>query len=207
MIDEVAEVKQYLAGKSPEEKKRLYRACYMIAKYLKEDGMSPVDAVSFIDKWLSDSGHGKINLLQCVNAAYMNENKLKHGRHVYISDDDVQAIIKHAPMDTDRRVALALLCNAKAFADKKGVFQASTEAIASWLGMNGANIRNRSIRRLCGWGYIDKIDTYKGKAAGRFSKYSRFASCFKLLVPWKNTNGVELINNDIDSLYSALFKE
>lgn len=207
MIDEVAEVKQYLAGKPPEEKSRLYRACYMISKYLKEDGMSPVDAVSFIDKWLDGSGHGKINLLQCVNAAYMNVNKLKRGRRVLVSSDDVKAIVEHAPTKNDRKVALALLCNAKAFADKKGIFQASTEAVASWVGIKGSNIRGRSIDRLCKWGYIEKVDTYRGKAAGRFSKYSRSASCFRLLVPWKNTDGVELVNNDIDSLYSELFKE
>lgn len=207
MIDEVAEVKQYLAGKSPEEKKRLYRACYMIAKYLKEDGMSPVDAVSFIDKWLDGGGHGKINLLQCVNAAYMNENKLSHGRRVVISNEDVQAIMERAPLESDRKVALALLCNAKAFADKKGIFQASTEAVANWIDMNGANVRNRNIARLCKWGYIDKVDTDRGKASKRFSRYRCRSSLFKILVPYKNAEGVELVNNDIQSLYHTLFEQ
>lgn len=206
MIDEIAETEKYMSGKPPEDRQKLYRACYMISKYLKEDGKSPVDAVSFLKDWTSERGPGKVNILQCVNAAYMNDNKLRRGRKVAISPEDVEAIIEHSPTDNDRKVALALLCNAKAFADKKGVFQASTEAIGNWVGMSGANVRGRNIKRLCEWQYIEKIDTDKGKASGRFSKYHRTSSCFKLLVPWKNSGGVELVDNDIDSLYDALFK-
>lgn len=205
MIDEVLEVKKYLAGEPPREKKRLYRACYMIAKYLKEDGKSPVDTVSFIHDWAKGETWTTVNLLQCVNAAYMNDTKLRRGRRVFVSDADVQAIMEHAPTDTDRKVALAMLCNAKAFANKKGVFQASTEAIGSWIGLSGANIRNRNIKRLCEWRYIEKVDTDRGKGSGRFTKYNREQSCFRMLVPFSGNDGEELVDNDIGALYTKLF--
>ncbi len=205
MIDEIAEVKNYMAGEPPEDRQQMYRACYMIAKYMKEDGKSPVDTVSFLNEWSGRSTRG-VNLLQCVNAAYTNENKLRRGGQVYISDADVEAIIEHSPTETDRKVALALLCNAKAFADRRGVFQASTEGLASWLGMKGPNVRGRNLRRLVEWRYIDKIDTGKGKTSGRFTKYSRGVSCFKILVPYENTGKYALKDNDINSLYHAIFK-
>ena len=204
MIDEVAEVKKYMSGQPPEEQSRLYRACYMISKLMKADGESPVDAVSFIRDWLNGHKTNGLNLLQCVNAAYINETELHSGCRVFVSETDAQNIVDHAPTETDRKVALALLCNAKAFADRRGVFRASTEQLANWLDMKGANVRGRNIRRLCEWQYIAKVDTDKGKAAGRFSKYRRSVSCFKLLVPYKNTGEHELIDNDIEALYAAL---
>lgn len=202
MINEIAEVNKYMAGEPPKEATRLYRACYMIAKYMKEDGKSPVDAVAFLAAW--GANNRNVNLVQCVNAAYMNDTKLRRGCRVFVSEDDVKEIIDHSPTVGDRKVALALLCNAKAFADKKGIFQASTEAIAHWIGKKGQNIRARNIDRLCLWEYIEKIDTDKGKASGRFSKYQRRISCFKILVPFKNVGEYELIDNDIDALYAAL---
>jgi hypothetical protein len=85
------------------------------------------------------------------------------------------------------------------------VFQASTEAIANWLNMNGANIRGRNIKRLCEWQYIAKVDTDKGHASGRFSKYRKSVSCFRMLVPYKNVGEFELVDNDFETLYTELF--
>lgn len=206
MIDEIAEVNKYIKDGLPTgSSRKLYRACYMISKKFKEDGFPPEEAVSFLAKSGDVRYGGVVNLLQCVNAAYMNENKLRRGKRVLMSDDDVRIILDHAPTETDRRVALALLCNAKAFADKRGVFQASTEALANWVGLQGANVRGRNIKRLCEWRYIAKVDTDKGHAAGRFSKYHRNVSCFKMLVPYENTGKYELLDNDFSSLYSAMF--
>lgn len=202
MINEIAEVNKFLTGEPPKDRRSLYRACYMIAKYMKEDGKSPVDAVSFLSGWgANDKG---VDIVQCVNAAYINETKLRQGCRVFISNDDVREIVDHSPTVGDRKVALALLCNAKAFADKKGVFQASTEAIAHWLGMQGANVRTRNITRLCMWDYVAKIETDKGHAASRFSKYRRGVSCFRMLVPFKNTGDYELVDNDIRALCDTL---
>ena len=52
MIDEVAEVKQYLDGKGIEDAKNIYRACYMITKYYKKLGLSRKDAFLKVAEWV-----------------------------------------------------------------------------------------------------------------------------------------------------------
>lgn len=204
MINEIAEVKKYLAQEPPTDRRALYRACYMIAKYMKAGGTPPADTVAFLSKW---APHRKqeINMMQCVNAAYTNDTPLHVGGRVLISDNDVIRLMEHAPMDGDRLVGLGLLCNAKAFADEHGVFQVSGLALASWLGVTGPNMRTRNIRRLCDWKYVEKIDTGRGKPSGRFSKYSKSASCYRMLVPYDKGGQFELVDNDIHGLYNQIF--
>ena len=52
MIDEVAEVKQYLDGKWLEDSQNYYRACYMITKYYKKLGLSRDETFLKTAEWV-----------------------------------------------------------------------------------------------------------------------------------------------------------
>ena len=207
MIDEVAEVKQYLDGNRLEDGRNHYRACYMITKYYKQLGMTKKDTFDKVSQWASEHGlQPKFSLIGCVNTAYENDVALRHGGTVKISQADVDCICKYSRNRADRRVALALMCCAKSFADENGVFVASSGALGSWLGMCSPNIRQRHLRYLQDYGFVERIDTVETMHGWR-KNYFRQASRLRLLVPFDKDGEWELINNDIRRLYEQAFGE
>lgn len=207
MVDEVAEVKEYLDGKGLSDHRNYYRACYMISKYYKKLGLTKKAAFQKAAAWVRQYGLTlPFSLVTCVTAAYVNERELRCGATVWISKDDAETIRKYAANKQDRRVALALLCCAKAFSEEDGSFVASGSALASWLGMDPANLRQRSLKRLEEFGYVDRLEE-DGSLHGWQKNYYRNAYKFRLSVPYGRDGQWELVNNDIRSLYETVFSE
>lgn len=207
MIDEVAEVKQYLDGKWLDNKRSYYRACYMVTRYYKGQGLDEEHIFLEVARWVRENGLKlEFSLAGCVASALSNPHELRSGTRVKISQEDADHIKFFSSNKQDRRVALALLCCAKVYANKDGEFGASSCTLAAWLGMDSANIRSRHIKRLEKLGYLKRIgrmDTMRGWA----KNYWRTSSRFKILVPYSQDGQWELVDNDIQKLYEQVFDE
>jgi len=207
MVDEVAEVKQFLDGKHLEHKRDYYRACYLITRFYKKLGHSEEQTFLEVAAWVRKYELKlDFSLAGCVAAAYANPYDLRCGTTVRISQQDAEYIRMYSTNKQDRRVALALLCCAKAYANERGEFNASSCALATWLGMDSANIRSRHIDRLDRLGYlkrIDRVDTMHGWQ----KNYWRTSYRFKILVPYDLDGEWVLMHNDIQTLYEQVFGE
>ena len=206
MIDEVAEVKRYMDGKGLDDSNNYYRACYMIAKYFKKLGTSKGDTLQKIAAWVRQySLAPSFSLANCISAAYSNDRPLRCGTTVRISQEDADNIRLYASNKADRRVALALLCCAKGFAEEDGSFVASTCALASWLGMDRGNLSGRPLKNLESYGFIERLPNTELR--GWEKNYYRNSCRFRLLVPYKPEGKWELKYNDIRTLYERVFGE
>ena len=207
MIDEVAEVLQYLEGQMLEHKRNYYRACYQITRFYKKLGCSEEDTFLKVAEWVRKYELKlDFSLAGCVASAYANPYELRCGEKVRISQKDADYIKLYSANKQDRRIALALLCCAKVYANKEGEFSASSCTLATWLGMDSANIRSRHIDRLEKLGYLKRIgrmDTMRGWQ----KNYWRTSYRFKILVPYDQNGEWELVNNDIKTLYEQVFNE
>lgn len=207
MIDEVAEVKQYLNGECLEDSRNHYRACYMISKYYKKLGMTRKEIFDTVSEWAAANHIRPVfSLISCVSAACENERELHSGPTVSFSQADVDCIRKYSRNREDRRAALALMCCAKCYADADGSFSASSSALASWLGMDAGNLQRRQIRHLCEFGFVEKLPP-KETMKGWKKNFYRQAYRFRLLVPYDRSGPWELQHNDIRGLYERVFGE
>ena len=207
MIDEVAEVKRYLNGDGLEDKSNYYRACYMISKYYKKLGLEKKDTFAKVSAWAREQSLAlPFSLISCVCAAYDSETELRCGATVKISAEDADTIRRYSRNRQDRKVALALVCCSKAFADIDGSFTASSAALASWLGMYSPNLRQRQLKHLQDFGFIERLDSVESLRGWR-KNYYRNAYRFRVLV-WLSPDGQwELKYNDIRTLYEQIFRE
>lgn len=207
MVDEMAEARKYLSGQQLEQKGNLYRACYMVAKYYKQLGCDEETIFRKTAEWVR-TYHLTLgfSLAGCVASAYTNTKELRTGKSVLISRRDVEQIRLFTRSRPDRRVALALLCCAKGYAESDGSFVASSCALGSWLGMDAGNVRNRYIARLEKLGYVEKLQTQE-TMRGWQKNYYRNAYRFRIKVPYDDGGEWELQNNDIRALYEQVFGE
>ena len=207
MIDEVSEVKRYLNGEGLDDSQNYYRACYMVTKYYKKFGLTQKEIFQKVSEWVANVGLKlSFSLMGCVSAAYANDLDLRSGKTVRVSQADAEHIREYSRNREDRRVALALLCCAKCFADKDGAFTVSSGALGSWLGMDSGNLRNRQIQHLMQYGFIERLDD-RDAFRGWKKSYYRHAYRYRLLVPYSAGGKWVLEQNDIRKLYEQVFGE
>lgn len=207
MIDEVAEVKEYLDGNKLDNKQIYYRACWMVAKYYKKLGLEESDCFIKVAEWVRKYDlKFNFSLAGCVASSYTNARDLRCGTTVRISQNDANTIRMYSINKQDRRVALALMCCAKAYAGEDGSFGASSCALASWLGVDDANVRGRIIPRLVKIGFAEKLES-ADTMRGWQKNYYRNAYRFRLKVPYDQDGEWELQRNDIRTLYEQVFME
>ena len=206
MIDEIAEVEQYLGGNLTHSGS-YYRACYMITKYYKQLGLSRPEVFNKVAEWVRRYRLTlPFPLMGCVSAAFSNENELHHGSIVRISQADADCIRMYSRSKPDRRVALALMCCAKAYADRDGTFIASASALASWLGMDVANLRERQLKHLMSFGFVERLPNTEAMHGWKKNYYHN-AMRFRLMAPYSKGGKWTLQANDIRGLYEQVFNE
>jgi len=207
MIDEVAEVKRYMDGIGLQDKDNYYRAVYMMAKYYRDIGFDREKTFLKIAEWVRKYNLTlPFSLITAVVAGYTNEKKLRCCATVKVSDDDIHRIMLFAKNKTDKLVALAVLCCAKALADNKGTVTLSVSALASWLNMDRANLHNRQLKRLEDAGYIKRLSP-ASSLRGWKKNDARNTTRLKVTVPYDENGEHELRDNDILSLYGECFGE
>ena len=204
MINEVLEVKKYLEGNNITSN-NLYRICYMLAKWYKEKGLSHINIRQSIFNWGKKYNvFIKYNVNNIIYQALEDKQRLKDNVIVKINQNDINEIDKRFDSKNTKLVALAMLCYAKAYADRDKEFTISSIAMGSWLKIDAGNLRSIYLKELIDFDYISKVQTPTNNYT--WNKNNKSKSCrYKINVDIHNTGCFVLIDNDIISLFNKIF--
>lgn len=206
MINEVLEIQEYLKGKNISER-HLYRICFLLAKWYKQQGLNNVEIREKIFEW---GQKYKIYIKDNVNSIIynaLNDEKPLRGNEtvVKISRNDVNEIVRRFDSEKVRKTALAVLCYSKVSADRDGEFNISALALSNWLKINYGNMCSRYFKEMIDFEYIQKVC---GSSTFTWNKNTKSTTLrLKLLVPIENNGEFVLNGNDIDGLYNDVFKK
>ena len=198
LINEVLEVQGYLNGENI-NKKCLYRICFLLAKWFKQQGMSHIEIRQAIFDW-GKKYHVYIeyNLNSIIYQALEDKQRLKDNIVIKITE-----IKNRFDTKNTRLTALAMLCIAKGYADRDREFQVSIIALSVWLNISNTHLSGIYIKELVDFDYLEKINSEKIFSWNKKTKSKHVR--YKIKVPLFNNGTYELVNNDIHRLYSEIF--
>jgi len=203
MVDEVLEVQEYLQGKNINPK-CLYRICYMLVKWYKQQGLSHLEIREAIFNWgKTNNIYIHCNVNNIIYQAINDKNRLRENVIVRINNNDIQEIIKRFDSRNCKLLALSLLCLAKCSADRDGEFNVSLLALSNWTKIDYSNISKRYLPELIDFGYVSKQEN---KRVFSWDKNVKSKSVsLKIMLPFSNSGTYILKNNDIHELYDEIF--
>ena len=205
MVNEVSEVRQYLDGQNINEKS-IYRICFMLAKWYKQQGLSHIRIRETIFEW-GKKYHINIdcNLNRIITRVMNDKHRLRGDETtVRVSKEDVEEIIRRFDNSTVRRTALAVLCYAKVAADSDGEFSISLTALSDWLKISKSTTSTKCFEELCDFSYVEKLE--RKTLYSWDNKIRSKTLVLKMLVPIENKGEFVLADNDINGLYEKIFK-
>lgn len=202
MINEVLEVKKYLNGDCITPK-GIYRACYLLAKWYKQQDKSPLEIRKLIFEWGKKFNiFIKYDVNTIIYHAINDKRKLNEDIVVKISKNDFKRITECVDRKNTQITALALLCYAKVFADSDSEITISSVDLGNWLNIDDSRLRRNHIKELIDFGYISKITRTQKYVWEKKSNSSK--NTYKVNAPIRNTGDFELHGNDIMELYKKL---
>ena len=205
LIDESVVVKNLLDGKQI-HKKCLYRNCYLLAKHFKQQGMSQMDIRDAIFQWGKQYGvYISYNINNIIRKAMQDKQRLRDNVIVNVSEDDIRQIVRRFDNKNVRKLALALLCYAKATANRDGEFGISSVELGAWIGIDNSNIISRYLPELIDFGYVQREESKPSFSWDKTEKYKHLS--LRMLVPFNNRGGHLLRDNDINELYTECFSD
>ncbi len=204
MINEVAEVQRYLAGKNL-KKDNLYHILLLIAKWYKEQGYPKLKIRESIFAWAKENGiHIKYNVNDLIGRALEDKRRLTDNVVVRVNQADIAEINRRFDSRKTKYVALAFLCYGKAYADRDREFSVSSAALGAWLDMSRSTLQTIYIPELVDYEYLSIIqkpqNTYSWGA-----KKSFHSTKYRLEVPIHNSGEFILTNNNIQKLSAEIF--
>lgn len=203
MIDEMAEVRAYLAGKKPTARTE-YRCIYLLARYYVYCcGMDEPTATTRILDWgRHEVGYEfSIRVSRVVYYAIHKPRPLREDVTVFINDNDIAEIKARFAKRKIRLLALGMLAYAKCTADENSVFDVSVVGMADWLGLTLSSVR-RWLTILEECGFMQKITQRKRK-----KKFRTPISKFKILIPLVNEGQYAIRDNNIADIAEAVFTD
>lgn len=204
LINEMIEVNSYLNRKVDTKKlqQNLYRVCFLLAKWYKEQGLTPVEIREKIFLWAKEKNiYIKHNVNDIIKRALEDKTRLKDNVVVKISEGDLAEINRRFDNKKTKFVALAILAYAKVYADRDREFNLSSVEFGNWVGIHHSNLRRRYLTELIDFGYISKLVAPKSS----FKWDGDTANKYKIHVPIHNDGKYILDNNDIRGLYYKIF--
>ncbi|WP_343209443.1 hypothetical protein [Anaerolentibacter hominis] len=203
MINEVLEVKDYLEGNNISEK-CMYRICYLIAKWFHSQGLSPLENREAIFDWGKQNHvYIKYNVNALIYQAMEDKTPLRDHIKIYISERDINEILRRFDSKNCRLLSLAFLTYAKAIGAGKDSFPVLMTSMANWLHLDNGNISRLYLPELIDFGYLTKTEAQKTFTWNKQVK-SR-ALTVRMNVDTKNEGEYLLKDNDIFGLYDEIF--
>lgn len=203
LINEVVEVREYLEGNNI-VKNNLFRTCYLLAKYYKEKGMSPVEIRKSIFDWAKENKIYIIyNLNNIIYQALRDKQRLKDNITIKINQKDIDNIKSRFDSKNTRLTALALLCYAKAYADRDKEFTLSSVSLGAWIGIADSHLRGTYLKEVIDFEYVSKVESTNSYSWNKSKKNK--STRYKINVDIHNSGEIQLINNDIRTLYNQIF--
>lgn len=206
MINETLEVQQYLRGENIHQD-CLYRVCYLLTKFLKEQGITDKLTIrESIFKWANDNSiRITLSLNNCITNALNDKARLTEDNPIRISSDDVNEIKRRFDTKNMKLLSLAFLCYAKQYADANNEFDISLSALGRWTGITRQHISTRYIPELIDFRYISKVSNGATKSFTWDATAKSKMNTYKIEVPVRNLSGEVLEGNNLIELYERLF--
>lgn len=208
MVNEVLLVENLLQGIGV-NKNCLFQHCYLMAKYYLQQGLSPFETRKKIFDW-AKSQHiyldsTTLNVNRLIYKAEGDQRRLHEDEPVRISDDDIREITDRFDTPKVRKVALALLCYAKAFSDENNQFSISITSLCNWLSLGVTQMHASYLKELEIFDYIKRVNTHVKVYSWDGNAKSKSAN-LQLTVRTVNVGTHELVDNNIDALYAECFE-
>lgn len=209
MINEIQRAEELLNG-VPFKKEYFFTAYCILIKYYLGLGLRPHEAKSNIVKWENKYGYNRYFELDDVIIKFYDDNIKARGMIVVnISDEDILEIKTRFDNQNQRKIAFALLCYAKANADKNGCFYMSYSELANWISMDIDNMKKRHFNKIIKFDYIEKTKTSKKTFTWDKEKNKNYyqKNKFKINVDYSNdfTGKWILTDNNILNLFEEIF--
>lgn len=167
-------------------KKYTYRSCYLLAKYFKSLGYEHIKIRQEIFNWANKYGITIVDdLNSIIQKAFKDKKQLISNVEIKVSKEDIDEIVKRFDKYNTRLTAFAILCFAKRYADKNGMFYISLIALSNWIGIDQTALSSRYINELIDFGYIKKV-TENERNKRLKSRYISKTIIYKIKVNYKN---------------------
>jgi len=167
-------------------KKYTYRSCYLLAKHFKSLGYTHNQIREAISSWAKKYN---INIVDDLNSiiqkAFRDKRELISNVEIKISKEDIDEITKRFDKYNTRLTAFAILCFAKRYADKDGIFYISRIGLSNWIGIDQTALSNRYINELIDFEYIEKVSENDRNKKLK-SRYISKIIIYKIKVNYKN---------------------
>jgi hypothetical protein len=129
---------------------------------------------------------------------------------VKINKQDIANINKRFDNMNTKLVALAMLCYAKAHANKQGEFSISSVSLGLWLHINRQNLRSKYIKELVDYEFLIEVDPKLRSTRSADHKkwaqpYEDQSIQYRINSPIYNNGEYELKDNDMRTLFSEIF--
>lgn len=209
MINEILLVENLLDGKCI-DKQCLFQHCFLIAKYYLQQGKEAKEVRKLIFDWATKYrihlDIEELNVNRLIYKAMNDKRRLREDVSIKISHNDIKEITSRFDSKKTRKVALAILCYAKAAADRDNCFNLSVTALCSWIHVDYSHTLSKTLHELSLFEYIDYNTNKQNQKTYTWGRMTRSKSSkFKLLVPIYNGGAYQLIDNDIDALFNECF--
>jgi len=205
MVNERYEAQQYLEGKKITND-NAFRAYYLMTCLLRESGLSKDEIRAKVKEWEEvHSIKKKYDVNKIVRNVFDYEDE------VYLCDPivkinkrDVEIINSRFDNKKTKLIALAMLCYAKAYANKENEFHISTVALSAWSGLHRKTIASRYIKELIDFGYLETVKKFCANREWSGS-YRLQSTKYRIKLNLHNSGDNILEGNDIRLLFSRLF--
>lgn len=155
MINQVIEARDYLEGRNISIQ-NLYRMCYLIAKLLLEEGNEPFDVRQKIFDWANTHHiHIDYSVNSIIEKASNDKTPLRGETAVWVSNQDVDEIMRRFDRRLVRCDALAMLCYSKVYANKKGEFTLPYRSLSAWVGNGSSTLHRYALKELLTFEYLE----------------------------------------------------
>lgn len=205
MVDRLYEAQEYVKGNNIDFK-NLYRICFMMACWHKQQGLDRIEIHNILDEWKKIHGiYMRCETNEIIDRVFDREKSTTLESHIVkINKNDIENINRRFDSKKTKLVALAMLCYAKAHANKNGEFNISMTSLSSWTGVNRQMLGRKYIKELVDYEYLTVVTKATSKSNWE-GQYHEQATKYKLNAVLHNSGDEKLERNDLRILFSRLF--
>lgn len=206
MINEQYQINDILEGKDL-GKYTQFRITYLLARYYKDMGLPPVDIRNKIFSWCKEHKYFiSENVNNIIQLAQRDTKPFVRDVDVCVSDEEIEDIRMRFDLEKTRITALAILCYAKCYADKRGYIKLPQQELSAWVGISRQYLNRSIMPELISFGYIEEVDKFQ---KSRFNKltgaYNYSAKMYRLAVRFDAVDGHHFDGTDITDFYRRIF--
>jgi hypothetical protein len=174
LLNEINEVKRLFSGDF-NRTEGLYRDCFLLSKYYKEQGMNAPQIRIALFKWAKESGVIlDLDINGVITKAMDDKNKLTDKIEIYVSREEIKDILGTFDHPDVRLVAFCLLVFAKGRMSKNKMFDISLPGLSNWSGVSLSSMKKRILKELEIFGFMEKINAdIKGNSLS-YNKTNKF---------------------------------